>query len=124
MKPERQYECVLRDLTPEEMRSLADELNRKIREGAQLKDARATAMANFAAQMKAIVEEIGTLSDRYTAGVDEERVEVITLLDEPERGMKSILRVDTNKIIRTEAMTAQDRQGILGFQDGTNDETR
>jgi phosphopantetheine adenylyltransferase len=112
---DRTYETVTRDLTDEEMRATADELARKVREGMQVKDSRATAVAGYAAQLKAITEEIAVLSDRYTAGTVAEDVEVMTMFDEPAPGKKTVIRCDNNKAIRTEDMTARERQGSFGF---------
>jgi hypothetical protein len=42
---------------------------------------------------------------------------MVSVMDAPEHGQKEIRRVDTNEVVRTEPMTARERQQSFGFQE-------
>jgi uncharacterized protein YoaH (UPF0181 family) len=73
--------------------------------------------ANLKAAQKHRDEETEKLNNRY----EMREVEYITVLDDPQPGMKRLIRVDNNKPLRTEPMTFAEKQQSFGFKDPDGD---
>jgi phosphopantetheine adenylyltransferase len=107
------YEPCRYQFTDAELRSLADQLARETKQRIDTIDQRATVVAEFAAQIKGADKRIADLANKYDSRYEMREMECIVLFDRPERGMKTIVRVDTGEEVRTAVMTDAETQGNL-----------
>ena len=121
MADERTYEEIRYDFTDAELRAFGDDLAARNRERINLKEQRAAALAAFTASMRDIDQEIAKLTDQITTRGEMRRTEVMYRLDDPRPGWKTVFIVETNKDLRTEPMSAAEKQGTFGFTDRPDD---
>jgi hypothetical protein len=112
---ERTYEQQPRDFTKEELAAMHDQLVIELGTHKELRSTKTQNNATINAQIKGAEKTIYDLQDKLAKGYELVDIEVVTLMDSPAPGEKQILRVDNNKVIRTEVMTAQERQRNFGF---------
>lgn len=118
----KEFESVKYEFTEDEIRELGKSL---AVEGARLdevKGERAATVADYKARMEAIDGRRRELQTQITNGYKLVEVEVMTMRDAPRRGVKQILRVDTNSVLREEPMTAREMQESFGFREPGEDE--
>ena len=118
MEENRVYEPVERELSRDEILTLAEDLALQNRLLIELKANQSTKNAEFAALRKETEQRISELSQKVHDKITLENVEVLILLDTPRAGMKSILRADNNQILRVEPMSPREKQGTFGFEAG------
>lgn len=63
-------------------------------------------------QQKSIVQR---LSSAISMGYEYRDVETHFVMDTPSPGTKTVVRVDTGEVLRTEPMTSSEKQGVLSF---------
>jgi phosphopantetheine adenylyltransferase len=107
------YELCRYQFTSAELRTLGDQLARETQQAIEIREERATVVAEFAAQLKGSEKRIAGLANKLNAGYEMREMECIVLYDKPERGMKTIVRVDTGEEVRTAVMTDAETQGNL-----------
>lgn len=113
----RLYEAVERKLTPDEIRVLGEELAALNQTVFELEADKKTRLAEFSARLKEFEQQIQITAGKISSGVDTEQVEVMHLMDTPAPGRKSILRLDTNAVLRVEDMSPQEQQHSFGFEE-------
>lgn len=119
---DRKIESVRYEFSQDEIRELGKSL---AVEGARLDEVRgerSAVLADFKARMESIAGRQRELQFQINNGYKLIDVEVMVMKDTPRRGLKQILRVDTNTILREEPMTAKESQGSFGFPEPGEDE--
>src|SRR5262245_6800153 len=98
----RLYEAIERKLKPEELLALGEELADLNQLQIELVANKKTTLAEFTARRQEIDQQIAIIAGKIHTGIDTEQVELIILMDTPRPGRKSILRMDTNEVLRIE----------------------
>src|SRR5215831_14801115 len=105
--------------TAEELAKLSEQLVQLEMRMAELMQTRADTVADFTRDLKALKSEINTIVRKLYDRSEMRQVEVMWAFDEPERGMKSYLNVETNRIIEgtAEPMSFEERQQGFAFNE-------
>ena len=109
----RLYEPCKYQFTPVELYHLGETLARETQNAYDLADAKASAMADFAASIKAADKRIADLAQKINNGYEIREIEVSVILDAPRPGVKTFARVDTGEAVREEPMTPEEMQREL-----------
>jgi hypothetical protein len=123
MSDKRNYEPIKYFFTPQEIIDLGDVLAREWSHNEDLQRQKALAAAEFTAQMKAADAKCSEIASKIVDGYELRSVECMILLETPRPGMKRIVRIDTNQVVREEAMTVQEMQSSFGFSERDEGET-
>ena len=115
---ERIYESVVYRFTEPEITDLGRSLARAAKILIDLRDAKSTANARYTADIKEAQEEVLELTDKVNLGSELRQVEVMVVMETPRPGMKRLIRIDTNTILRDEPMTKEEMQTSFGFNEG------
>jgi hypothetical protein len=111
----RHYEEIRYDYTPDELRVLGLRLAQECQGMMDLEARKKEITAELGSQVKAAENRVSELTTRLNAGYEMREEEVLVVMDEPRPGMKSIVRISTNRPLREEAMTAAEMQRGFGF---------
>lgn len=114
---EREYESVRRYFRPDELAAMHEELVQFVGTVKDLRAEKAQSNVSMNAAIKASEKAVWDCQEKLANGYEVIDVEVISVMDAPEHGQKEIRRVDTNEVVRTEPMTARERQQSFGFQE-------
>jgi hypothetical protein len=112
---QRLYEPIRHVFTDEEIRVLGEALARETHALYELRIQKSGAVASINASLKNSEKLIGELTTKITNRYEIVDVEVIPMMDTPRAGMKALLRVDNNEVVRYEEMTAAEKQTSFGF---------
>jgi hypothetical protein len=118
----KDFESVKYEFTQDEIRELGKSL---AVEGARLdevKGERAAVLADFKARTEAIAGRQRELQFQINNGYKLIEVEVMTMKHTPRDGIKQILRIDTNTVLREEPMTARELQDSFGWREPGEDD--
>lgn len=113
---ERQYEQLRRYFTDIELATMHEQLVVEVGNVKDLRGEKAQTTTTLGAAIKTSEKQVFDLQEKLSLGYEVIDVETISIMDAPTPGQKQILRVDTNQVIRTEPMTAREKQGSFGFQ--------
>lgn len=114
----RQYEAVKFTFGECDIRELGQRLARETQNVYDLESQKKEVDANLSAQIKAANGRVSDTTTRLNNGYEMREVEVLVLLDEPRQGIKRIVRIDNNEMLREEAMTLEEMQRGFGFSAG------
>jgi hypothetical protein len=114
---ERQYEQLRQPFTESEIAVMHDELVIEVGNVKELRGQKAAATNNLNAAIKNAEKSVWDLQGKLALGYQLVDVEVIAAMDDPEPGMKTIIRADTSERLRSEPMTLKERQSSFGFDD-------
>jgi hypothetical protein len=117
MGEQRQYEQVRRNFTEQEMTDMHDALVQRVGEVKDLRSEKTQANASMNAAIKGTEKGVFDLQEKLALGYETVEIEVLAVMDRPTVGQKTIIRVDTGKELRTEPMTAREKQQSFGFQE-------
>lgn len=109
----RVYENLRVDLSVQELAKIARTMGQKVRQLSDLEEEKKSAAADFKVQIDNLQAEINRLS---ASAREEHRYEDVACdweYDNPEPGRKTLRRCDNGEVVRTEAMTDDERQGEL-----------
>jgi restriction endonuclease Mrr len=101
------------EFTPEELAAKAEALANAAVELQELREQKRNVVAEFGELIKEVEGRARALSKAYRLKGENRFVECAVLLDTPERGKKTIVRMDLNQTVRVENMTDDDRQDEL-----------
>jgi len=118
MRDTRLYEAVKYIFDPTEIKELGEALAREAQTVFDLKDRKSSVDAELTAQIKAANSRVAELTTKINSGFELREVECMVLMETPRPGMKRIIRLDDNSIVREEAMTASEMQSSFGFNEG------
>jgi hypothetical protein len=113
----RMYESVRRYFTEAEIAEMHEALVVRVGEVKELRGEKKQADSTLGASIKTAEKGVFDLQDKLATGYEVIDVEVISVMDEPSPGMKKIVRVDNNEVIRTEQMSAREKQQSFGFEE-------
>jgi hypothetical protein len=113
----RQYEQVRRNFTEREMADMHEALVQRVGEVKDLRSEKTQANASLNAAIKGAEKGVFDLQEKLALGYEMVEVEVLAIMDRPVQGSKTIIRVDTGEDLRTEPMTAREKQQSFGFQE-------
>lgn len=116
---ERQYESLRRYFTDTELATMHEQLVLEVGNVKELRATKTQTNATINAEIKSAEKNVWDLQEKLSTGFETLDVEVIAIMDSPAPGQKKIIRVDTNETIRTEPMTAKERQSSFGFDEGS-----
>ena len=114
---DRQYESLRRYFEPKEIADMHEQLVQAVGEVKDLRTQKAQSTTTISAAIKTAETNVFSLQEKLVTGYETVDVEVIAVMDTPRPGMKKILRVDTNEVLREEPMSARERQQSFGFQE-------
>lgn len=116
MADKRQYESVKFTFSSEDLLEMGQQLAREAQGVYDLEKKKKEYDAEISASIKAANGRVQTLTTKVNNGYEMREVEVLVMYDEPKAGMKRVVRVDTNSIIREEPMTVDEMQRGFGFE--------
>ncbi len=106
----------------EELRELGLRLADKARTVFSIRAARASAVAEFAGQIKTAEREVAELVDKLNSLSEHRDVECAIHYHEPKQGYKTILRLDNGELAREpEPMSEAEMQSSFVFVDAPKD---
>ena len=114
----RQYESIKYTFDKTEILELGQALAREAQTVFDLREQKSSTAAELSGQIKIAEKRVGDLTDKINRGYELRETECLIMLEVPRPGMKRIIRIDTNEMVREEAMTAQEMQGSFGFNEG------
>jgi len=114
----RLYEAVKYTFSADEIRELGEALAREAQTVFDLRDRKSSTVAELTAQIKQANGRVAELTNRINNGYELREVECMVMMETPRPGMKRIIRVDDNSVVRDEPMTASEMQGSFGFSEG------
>ena len=116
MNEQRQYESVRRPFTEREMADMNDQLVQAVGEVRTLRAEKTNQTSTLGAAIKTAEKLVFELQEKLSLGYENIDVEVVPVYDEPEPGMKKIVRFDNpSEVLRIEPMTPRERQQSFGF---------
>jgi hypothetical protein len=104
-----------------EIRQLGADLACATRQAIEIEAAKKIAMAAFAADKKEAEGRCADLALKIERGFEMRDMECVVYLSMPKPGTKTIVRADTGECVREAAMTPEEMQSTLNFdeQSGT-----
>lgn len=105
---EKHFEILPVQLTEEELVNIGNELSGLQIEKEKLESEKAATVKDFNDKIKSKESQISELAHQINAGIKEVDVECYFSLDDPEPGKKSLYRIDTSELVRTENMNLLD----------------
>jgi len=121
MSEKRLYEAIKYTFGPNEIRTLGESLAREAQNVFDLRAQKASTVAELSASIKSAESRVGDLTQKINNGYEMREVECLALMETPRPGMKRIIRVDTNEMVREEAMTMNEMQQGFGFTPGVEE---
>jgi hypothetical protein len=119
----RLYESIKYLFTDTEKRELGEALARENQTIYDLREQKKTITSEFNARIESAEKRASDLTTKINTGYELREVECLVLMETPRPGMKRLIRIDTNEMIRDEAMTAAEMQQNFGFNGGTGEES-
>jgi hypothetical protein len=110
-------ESLRRYFTDSELATMHEQLVVEVGSVKELRSTKTQTNATINAEIKGAEKRVWDLQEKLVTGYETVDVEVIAIMDSPAPGQKKIVRVDTNEVIRTEPMTAKERQASFGFSE-------
>ena len=108
------------EFTAEELAAKAEALANATVELQELKGQKRNVVAEFGELIKEVEGRARGLSKAYRSKGENRFVECAVLLDTPERGKKTFVRLDLNQPVKVENMTDEDRQEELPLVEQTS----
>ena len=113
MVPERVSEFLRYDFTEDELREKSKNLALAVQNKTQAQEEQKAAASQFKELIENADAKIGKLSRDINMGWEMRTVDCAVLFHTPVQGTKRIMRLDTNKIVRDQAMLAAEMQENL-----------
>ena len=114
VKPYREfYEVLQVDLTDKELTEQAKELARKQHELDREEEDKKRITNEFSGRIKSIKATLSRIAYIVDSGYELREVRAGLYLDYPAKGKKTVIRLDTGALVKTEEMTDADRQLAL-----------
>lgn len=113
----RLYEAIKYTFGAEEIRQLGEGLAREAQNVFDLRGEKANTVTALSASIKAAEKRVADLTTKINNGYELREVECLVLMETPRPGMKRIIRLDNNEMVREEAMTVNEMQSGFGFTD-------
>src|ERR1700744_5446310 len=113
MVPERVSEFLRYDFTEDELREKSKNLALAVQNKTQAQEGQKAAASQFKELIENADAKIGKLSRDINMGWEMRTVDCAVLFHTPVQGTKRIMRLDTNKIVRDQAMLAAEMQENL-----------
>jgi hypothetical protein len=114
---ERQYEAIRRYFSDAELAVLHEQLVVQVGAVKDLRAQKTQANSVLNAEIKTAESNVWDSQEKLATGYESIEVEVLAVMDMPTPGMKTIIRADTSEKIRTEPMTAREKQQSFGFSE-------
>lgn len=115
MADKRMYEAIKFTFSADEIRELGQALARENQGVYDLEKKKKEVDGELGVAIKAANGRAEALTIKLNNGYEMREVEVLVMYDEPRSGMKRILRLDDNTVVREEAMTLDEKQRGLDF---------
>ncbi len=116
MADRRTYEAIKFTYSDDEIRELGRQLAQETQGVYDLEKKKKELDAELGAAIKAASGRVESLTVKMNNGYEMREVEVLVMLDDPRPGVKRILRLDTNELVREEVMTSDEKQRGFGFE--------
>jgi hypothetical protein len=113
----QQFESVRRPFTNEELTAMHEQLVVEVGNVKDLRSSKTQTNATINAEIKGAEKNVWDLQGKLALGYELIEVEVITVMDRPTPGEKQIVEADSGNVLRTEPMTARERQASFGFSE-------
>jgi hypothetical protein len=113
----RVFESVKYNFSDAELQELGAQLAREAQGVFDLEEQKKSEAAAKSAQLKEANGRVAGLTTKINNGYELREVECLVLLETPRPGLKQIVRIDTNEVLRVEPMTKAEMQSNFGFQE-------
>lgn len=116
IRPPKKWEMQLRvQFTDPEINAIAKKLAEANADLIRAEEDKKAVTSQLKAKCEGIAARVGELSGKINSGFEYRNVPVVTNYDEPKKGMKTTVRMDTGEIVECEAMTLAEMQVDLPF---------
>jgi hypothetical protein len=112
-REERVTEYLKYTFTNTEVLELSKSLAKGNQDMSEIEAEKKRLMADFSAKIQAFEADIASLSRKVYSGYEFRNVECKMVYHYPEVGMKTLIRLDSNVEVKTEAMSMSERQEML-----------
>lgn len=116
LEPKKVKEYLKYEFSQDEIRQFGIDLARLSSEHSELEDEKKSVTSQFKAQMDAKHAEIQAVSNKINSGSERRSVDCEWRYNQPNSGMKQLWRLDTQEILTTTSMTAEEMQLELDLQ--------
>lgn len=113
-----QYESVPYKFDDDELQALGAELARANQQVYDLRAEKSAMSTTISASIKAAEKLAAELTTKRNQGFEYRDVEVISVMDKPKPGLKTVVRTDTGEDLRIVAMTLEEQQSTFSFGEG------
>lgn len=114
-KPKKVTEYLKYQFSEEETRENAKRLARKNQEIAELELKKKQLAADLKAEMDTAAADAARLARWVNDEYDFRMVDCEIMLNSPREGQKTMFRLDTGEVVKTEKMTADEMQQVMEF---------
>lgn len=118
MMRHKSSEYLRRDFTPTELASESQTLARVTQELAMLEEQKKKITSEISASIKAKQTEVLDASRRVSQGYEYTMVDCEWHFDQPELGLKQLVRMDTGEVVREAVMSDEEKQQWLALGEG------
>jgi len=101
------------EFTEEELKDFSKRLAYETRELMENEEAKKSVMSDFKSKIESSKEKISKLSNQINNGYEYRNIDCEVILNEPEAGMKQIVRKDTGELVKTLTMNSEEKQENL-----------
>jgi hypothetical protein len=116
IRPPKKWEMQLRvQFTDPEINAIAKKLAEANADLIRAEEDKKAVTTQLKAKCEGIAARVGELSGKINSGFEYRNVPVVTSFDDPKKGMKSTVRMDTGEVVECEAMTLAEMQVDLPF---------
>lgn len=117
-KPNKHTKETLRyNFTDEELTQVAKNLGQKCQDKATLEEEKKRVASQYKLRLDTIDGEIEADTIKVNSGYEMRNVECGVFYHTPEQGKKTIIRTDTNKVVRVEKMTEFECQATMNLDE-------
>lgn len=124
--PKREVKCeefLKVSFTKEDLEKKGQDLARENGLVAEIELQKKSVLSQFKDRRAACDQKIAALSREISNGYEMRTVECVARYHTPKSNHKSIIRLDTNEVVRVDVMTASERQELLPFKGETKADT-
>lgn len=103
------------DFTKEELSAIASKMARDHQSAQKLEEEKKVVVAQFKSNIEALISQISEASRLLTNGYEHRNVDCLWMFNNPQDGIRTMVRKDTGEVVRTAKMSTEEMQETLPF---------
>ena len=117
LKPKKTRQFLKHEFSHDEIHEKGIELARLSAEKASLEKEKTAVTSDFKAKIDGKASEIDLIGQHINSGHEHRNIECLIYYHNPSQGKKTIVRTDTNEVVRVESMNAEEMQTEFEFEE-------